>query len=71
MAEVERPRGPGYWASNDVILSADGIEEYVVALGAKIQDSVRTELAKIFKDFPGVSVSVYVHPDGGVEYFYG
>lgn len=70
LAKVERPKGHGYWANNHVILSPDMIEDFVLTLDENRQDGVRKALHQIFNDYPGVSVSVYTHPDGRAEFFY-
>ena len=70
LAKVERPRGPGYWASNEIISSPDEIEAFVSKLNDTQREKVRVSLEGIFKDYPGVSISAYIHPDGRTEYFY-
>lgn len=71
LAKVERPKGNGYWATNEVILSPEGIDAFVAELDKTQRTEAKKSLSKIFSDYPEVSVSVYVHPDGKIEYFFG
>lgn len=71
LAKVERPKGTGYWATNEIILSPNDIDDFIAKLDDKQKSEAKKSLLKIFSDYPEVSVSVYVHPDGRVEYFFG
>jgi hypothetical protein len=71
LAQVEAPRGTGYWASNIVVRDASMIESVVATLDVKDKENVEKELRHIFSEHPHVSVSVYIGKDGNVEYFFG
>lgn len=71
LAEVESPRGTGYWASSIIVRDASMIEAVVATLDVKDRENVEKELKNIFSEHPNVAVSVYIGKDGIVEYFFG
>lgn len=70
LAEVERPKGSGYWAANLVINNKESIDDIVDSLAVKNKDAIRKSINDIFDKNPDVEISVYLHEDGTTDYYY-
>ncbi len=70
LAEVERPKGTGYWAANLVIKDKESIDEILDRLDVKNKDAVRKTIIKIFDRNPDVGISLHQSDDGTTDYFY-
>lgn len=70
LAEVERPQGDSYWATNLIVRNRESIDGLVNNLDVKNKDVIRKSLNEIFQESPDVTISLFIHEDEGFEVFY-